>query len=170
MAPKLIERMKRGETIALISDAGTPGISDPGYLLVRLALDEGIEVQAIPGPSAGVMALTLSGLPMHSYLFKGFPPVKEGPRKRFLAMDAESAHTMVFYESPYRLISFLETAIEVFGDRRACLANDLTKKFETVLRGNLSEILAWVQADKIRGEFVICIEGLSKEMLRKQTD
>ncbi len=170
VAPKLIERMKRGETIALISDAGTPGISDPGYLLVRLALDEGIEVQAIPGPSAGVMALTLSGLPMHSYLFKGFPPVKEGPRKRFLAMDAESGHTMVFYESPYRLMSFLDNAIEVLGDRQAALANDLTKKFEKVLRGSLSEIKEWVQEDKIRGEYVICIEGLSKEELKKQKD
>ena len=151
VAPKLIERMKRGETIALISDAGTPGISDPGYLLVRLALDEDIEVQVIPGPSAGVM-------------------VKEGPRKRFLAMDAESGHTMVFYESPYRLLAFLDSAIEVLGDRQAALANDLTKKFEKVLRGSLSDIKTWVQEDKIRGEYVICIEGLSKDARKKQKD
>ena len=116
------------------------------------------------------MALTLSGLPMHSYLFKGFPPVKEGPRKRFLAMDAESGHTMVFYESPYRLLAFLDNAIEILGDRQAALANDLTKKFEKVLRGSLSEIKEWVQEDKIRGEYVICIEGLSKEELKRQKD
>lgn len=170
VTPRLIERMKHGESIALISDAGTPGISDPGYLLVRQALDEGIEVRSIPGPSAGVMALTLSGLPMHSYIFKGFPPIKEGPRKRFLAMDAESAHTLVFYESPYRLMAFLDSAIEVLGDRQAALANDLTKKFEKILRGTLSEIKSWLEEDKIRGEYVICIEGLSKEELKKQKD
>ncbi len=163
VVPKLLERLERGETIALVTDAGTPGISDPGYLLTHEAMQAGIEVQSIPGPSAVIMALTLADLPLHSFTFKGFPPNKEGPRKRFIAMEADSTHTLVFYESPYRLLAFLKNCLEVLGDRQAVVANDLTKKFETHYRGTLSQIIEKLTSETIRGEFVISIEGVRKE-------
>lgn len=170
VVPKLLEKLENGEVIALVTDAGTPGISDPGYLLVHAALDAGIEVQSIPGPSAVIVALTLAGLPLHSFTFKGFPPNKEGPRKRFIAMDAESPHTLVFYESPYRLLAFLQNSLEVLGDRKAVVANDLTKKFETHYRGTLSEIIEKLSTEKIRGEYVVSIEGLRKEKVKTKAD
>ena len=170
VVPKLIERLEKGETIALVTDAGTPGISDPGYLLMHAALEAGIEVESIPGPSAVIMALTLADLPLHSFTFKGFPPNKEGPRKRFIAMEAESPHTLVFYESPYRLLAFLENSLEVLGDRNAVVSNDLTKKFETHYRGKLSEIIEKLTTEKIRGEYVVSIEGLRKEKAKTTAD
>ena len=103
--------------------------------------------------------MTLSGLPAHSFTFKGFPPRKSGARKRFLAEDAESSHTQVFYESTYRIEAFLEDALEVLGDRPATVANDLTKKFETLTRGTLSELVEWVKKEKPRGEYTVVIEG-----------
>lgn len=159
VVPKLIERLERGETIALITSAGTPGISDPGYLLVHAALEAELEVEVIPGPSAVIMALTLADLPLHSFTFKGFPPNKEGPRKRFIAMELNNPHTLVFYESPYRLVAFLKNAYDILGDRKAVVANDLTKKFEKVWRGRLSELLQQAEAAPLKGEFVVCIAG-----------
>jgi len=170
VVPKLLEKLENGEVIALVTDAGTPGISDPGYLLVHAALDAGIEVQSIPGPSAVIVALTLADLPLHSFTFKGFPPNKEGPRKRFIAMEAESPHTLVFYESPYRLLAFLQNSLEMLGDRKAVVANDLTKKFETHYRGTLSEIIEKLSTEKIRGEYVVSIEGLRKEKVKTKAD
>lgn len=172
VVPKLMERLERCETIALVTDAGTPGISDPGYLLVHEALQAGIEVQSIPGPSAVITALTLADLPLHSFTFKGFPPNKEGPRKRFIAMEVDSPHTLVFYESPYRLLAFLSNCLEILGDRQAVVANDLTKKFETHFRGTLSQLIEKLSNEKIRGEFVVSIEGLRKEKVRttEETD
>lgn len=170
VVPRIIERLARGEAVAIVTDAGTPGISDPGYLITHAALEAGIEVISIPGPSAVIMALTMADLPLHSFTFKGFPPNKEGPRKRFLAMEAESPHTLVFYESPYRILGFLQNCLEVLGDRKAVVANDLTKKFERHYRGSISEILAELEADKIRGEFVVSIEGLRKEKPKKTED
>lgn len=163
MTPKLVERLLAGENIALVTNAGTPGISDPGYSLTHAAVQADIPVTSIPGASAVITALTLADLPLHSFTFKGFPPHKEGPRKRFLEQEKHSAHTLVFYESPYRLIAFLKNALEIYGDRRAVLANDLTKKFETIWRGSLSEILSGVEASPIKGEFCICIEGCGEE-------
>ena len=163
MTPKLVERLLAGENIALVTNAGTPGISDPGYSLTHAAVLADIPVTSIPGASAVITALTLADLPLHSFTFKGFPPHKEGPRKRFLEQEKHSAHTLVFYESPYRLIAFLKNALEIYGDRRAVLANDLTKKFETIWRGSLSEILSGVEARPIKGEFCICIEGCGEE-------
>lgn len=168
VVPRLLERLERGETIALVTDAGTPGISDPGYLLAHEAIQAGIEVQSIPGPSAVIMALTLADLPLHSFTFKGFPPNKEGPRKRFIAMEADSPHTLVFYESPYRLIAFLNNCLDILGDRQAVVANDLTKKFETHFRGTLSQIIEKLSTEKIRGEFVVSIEGLRKEKAKTE--
>ncbi|MGV8050519.1 MAG: 16S rRNA (cytidine(1402)-2'-O)-methyltransferase [Anaerolineaceae bacterium] len=170
MVPKLLEKLEAGENIALVTNAGTPAISDPGYSLAHAAIRAGVEVTAIPGASAVIMALTLSDLPLHSFVFKGFPPHKEGPRKRFLEQEKLSAHTLVFYESPYRLQAFLKNAIEVFGDRKAVAANDLTKKFEKIYRGKLSEIAEELSLAPIKGEFCICIEGLEESKTKSSGD
>jgi len=159
VVPKLIEKLLADESIAVVTNAGTPAISDPGYSLVRAAIDNDILVTAIPGPSAVVMALILSGLPAHSFTYKGFPPRKSGARQRFIAEDAESAHTQIFYESPYRIQAFLEDAFAVLGDREAAVANDLTKKFESVDRGKLSELIDKLKLEQPRGEYTVVIEG-----------
>jgi 16S rRNA (cytidine1402-2'-O)-methyltransferase len=156
---KILTMVASGQSVALVTDAGTPGISDPGFTLVRRAIDAGVPVTMIPGASAVIMALVLSGLPVHSFTFRGFPPRKPGPRQRFIGIDAASPHTLIFYESPYRIAAFLADARDVLGDRRAALANDLTKKFEEVQRGTLSELINQVAAREPRGEYVIVIEG-----------
>ena len=157
--PKIIEALQAGKAVALVTNAGTPGISDPGFTLVRDAIDAGIAVTMIPGASALIMALVLSGLPAHSFTFRGFPPHKGGPRRRFLAVDQDAPHTLVFYESPYRLARFLEDALAVYGDRQAAVTNDLTKLFETVHRGSLSELRAIFQMTEPRGEYTVVIAG-----------
>jgi 16S rRNA (cytidine1402-2'-O)-methyltransferase len=157
--PKLLNLLLEGQSIAVVTNAGTPVISDPGYSLAKAAIEADIPVTAIPGPAAVIMAVTLSGLPAHSFTYKGFPPRKSGARQRFLAEDAESSHTQVFYESPYRILAFLEDALEVLGDRPAAIANDLTKKFETILRGNLSFLIEEVKKEMPRGEYTVVIEG-----------
>jgi 16S rRNA (cytidine1402-2'-O)-methyltransferase len=157
--PRLMEFLKQGKNAALVTDAGTPGISDPGFTLVRAALAEGIAIEAIPGATACILALILSGLPVHSFTFRGFPPHKGGPRKRFLEIDRESPHSLIFYESPYRLGAFLTDALEIYGDRRVAIANDLTKKFELVERGTISEFAEKYQTAVPRGEYTVVIEG-----------
>jgi 16S rRNA (cytidine1402-2'-O)-methyltransferase len=157
--PKLMDLLKGGQSVALVTDAGTPAISDPGFVLVRSAIQAGVPVTAIPGPTALVLAVTLSGLAVHSFTFRGFPPRKSGPRRRFLAVDQESPHTLIFYESPYRLKEFLQDALAVYGDRRAAVANDLTKLFETIKRGTLTELLEWIETADLRGEFTVVIAG-----------
>lgn len=157
--PKLMGILNQGKHIALVSDAGTPSISDPGYTLVREVLAAEIELTVIPGPTALIAALVLSGLPVHSFTFRGFAPRKPGPRKRWMAIDAESPHTLVFYESPYRLKAFLQDALEVFGDRSIAIANDLTKKFETVYRGSINEMIQRFESESILGEYCLVIEG-----------
>jgi len=159
VTPKLIAMLLEGKNIALVTSAGTPGISDPGYLLLHEAIRNDLSATIIPGPTAAIMALLLSNLPPHSFTFRGFPPHKEGPRKRFLQVDADSPHTLIFYESPYRLQAFLQNALEVFGDRRIAIANDLTKKFETVYRGSISEMIEKFEDEKIRGEYCVVIAG-----------
>ena len=160
---RILGLLRSGSSVALVTDAGTPGISDPGYSLVRRVLDAAVEVTMIPGPAALVMAVVLSGLPLHSFTFRGFPPRKSGARQRWLAIDQESPHTLVFYESPHRLAGLLADALVVYGDRPAALANDLTKLYEAVTRAPLSALLAQVQAmDKLRGEYVIVIGGAEK--------
>ena len=159
VTPKLIDMLLEGKNIALVTSAGTPGISDPGYLLLHEAIRNDLSATIIPGPTAAIMALLLSDLPPHSFTFRGFPPHKEGPRKRFLQVDADSPHTLIFYESPYRLQTFLQNALEVFGDRRIAIANDLTKKFETVYRGSISEMIEKFKDEKIRGEYCVVIAG-----------
>ncbi len=156
---KIIAVLREGRNVAVVSDAGTPGVSDPGFVLVRRAIEENLEMTMIPGPSAFVMALVLSGLPSHSFTFRGFPPRKQGARKRFLGMDAQSPHTLVFYESPHRIAALIEDAQAVFGNRRAALANDLTKMFERVDRGVLSALLLQVKDKTLKGEYVLVVEG-----------
>ena len=155
---RIMGLLEEGKSVALVTNAGTPGISDPGFTLVRSAVEAGLEVTMIPGAAAFVMAIVLSGLATHEFVFKGFTPRKSGKRKRFLAVDKASPHTLVFYESPYRLRSFLKDALEVYGDRRAALAKELTKMFEKVMRGRLSELLAGLEEGP-KGEYVIVIEG-----------
>jgi 16S rRNA (cytidine1402-2'-O)-methyltransferase len=157
--PKVMAALEAGKQVALVTNAGTPGVSDPGYTLVRAALDAGIEISAIPGPTALIMALVLSGLPVHSFTFRGFPPRKPGPRKRFMEVDKDSPHTLIFYESPHRLLAFLKDAQEIFGERPAALANDLTKKFETIIRAPLPELIQKVSEEKLLGEYTIVIKG-----------
>lgn len=157
--PKLMGLLTSGSNIALVTDAGTPAISDPGFTLVREALAAEIEMTAIPGPTALITALVLSGLPVHSFTFRGFPPRKAGPRKRWLAIDVQSPHTLIFYESPYRLKAFLQDALEVYGDRPAAIANDLTKKFETMYRGSLGELVERFASESILGEYCVLVGG-----------
>lgn len=160
--PKVMQQLLDGKDIAIVTDAGTPSVSDPGFLLVRSALQADITISAIPGPTALITALVLSGLAVHSFTFRGFPPRKSGPRKRFFQVDLESPHTLIFYESPHRLPAFLSDAKEVYGDRLAAVANDLTKKFETVYRGTLSELINLFETEKILGEYCVVIAGKEK--------
>jgi 16S rRNA (cytidine1402-2'-O)-methyltransferase len=159
VVPKLVKQLLEGDSIAVVTSAGTPAVSDPGYSLIEAAIENSIPVTAIPGPSAVVMALTLSGLPAHSFTFKGFPPRKSGARQRFIGEDADSPHTQIYYESPYRIQAFLEDALAVLGDRRAAVANDLTKKFESIDRGTLSELIEKYKSEQPRGEYTVVIEG-----------
>ncbi|GHO43770.1 16S rRNA (cytidine(1402)-2'-O)-methyltransferase [Ktedonospora formicarum] len=156
--------LRQGQSVAVVTDAGTPGISDPGYTLVRRAIDAGLEVTMLPGPTACIMAVVLSGLPTHSFTFRGFPPRKTVGRRKFMEIDKDSPHTLVFYESPYRITSFLSDALEVLGDRSAAIANDLTKMFEKVERGTLSSLLTTMNEEKARGEYIIVIAGKGREI------
>ncbi len=156
--------LKQGKSVALVTNAGTPGISDPGYTLIRRAIMAHINVTMIPGPTALIMALVLSGLPVHSFTFRGFPPRTSGSRRRFIEIDKEAPHTLIFYESPYRLEAFLQDALEVLGDREAVIANDLTKMFEFMQRGTITSLVRWVSGQsKLKGEFIVVIAGVAKE-------
>lgn len=155
--------LKEGRSVAIVTDAGTPGISDPGFTLVRRAIQAEVGVTMIPGPAAFVMAVVLSGLPVHSFTFRGFPPRKTVGRRKFFEIDKDAPHTLIFYESPYRLAGFLEDALAVFGDRPAAVANDLTKMFEKVERGTLSSLSSSIkEQNKLKGEYVVVIGGAGK--------
>ncbi len=156
---RIMGLLAAGQSVAVVSDAGTPGVADPGYTLVRRAITLDLPVTMIPGASALVMALVLSGLPSHSFTFRGFPPRKSGKRQAFLAIDRDAPHTLIFYESPHRLRDFLTDALAVYGDRPAAVANELTKMFESVRRGLLSELLASLADEEPRGEYVVVIGG-----------
>ena len=155
--------LNKGKAIALVSDRGMPGISDPGYKLVRRAIDENAPFSVIPGPSAFILALIVSGLPVHSFVFRGFPPRASGKRKKFLEADKDLLYTLIYYESPHRLLKFLEHALSVLGDRKCCIANDLTKKYESISRGRLSEMIAQLSDASVKGEFTIVIAGIGDE-------
>ena len=163
---KLIERLQAGETIALVSDAGTPLISDPGFPLVRAAQAANIHVTPIPGPSAIIAALSISGLPCDRFIFEGFPPAKAKARLAHLKTLAAEPGTLVFYESPHRIVDTIEDMIEAFGPQReAVIARELTKTFEQVRHASLGELLDWLQADENhqRGEFVILVRGRERK-------
>jgi 16S rRNA (cytidine1402-2'-O)-methyltransferase len=161
MAATLVEWAARGQRVAVATDGGTPGVSDPGFTLVRAAARAGVAVTMVPGPAAFVMAAVLSGLPVHGITFRGFPPRKSGQRKRFLEVDAASPHTLVLYESPYRIGKLIDDALEVFGDRPAALARELTKLHEQVVRGRLSELKAFLdgRGSQPTGECCLVIAG-----------
>lgn len=153
------ERILSGMNVALISDAGTPGISDPGFLLARTCIEEGIEVQTLPGATAFVPALVSSGFPCDKFCFEGFLPQKKGRQSR-LAELAQETRTMVFYESPFRLVKTLEQFSQVFGPERGCsVAREISKKFEEHRRGSLEEVLGWFREHEPKGEIVIIVEG-----------
>ena len=155
----IVERLKAGATIALISDAGTPGISDPGFYLVREAVAAGQEVQCLPGATAFVPALVSSGLPDDRFCFEGFLPQKKGRKTRLEALREET-RTMVFYESPYRVLKTLKQFAEVFGeDRKVCCCREISKVHEECVRGTLTEVIAHFTEKEPKGEFVIVLGG-----------
>jgi len=158
-APQLVKDVLHGKHIALISDAGTPGISDPGYLLVREALKEGIEVQCLPGATALIPALVQSGLPADRFIFEGFLPPKKGRQSRLIKM-AEEPRTLVFYESPHKLLKTLTQMIPYFGPyREVAIVREISKKFESNYRGNLKAALDFFERNPPKGEFVVVVEG-----------
>lgn len=156
---KYIARLKEGECFALISDAGTPAISDPGFLLVRECVKEGIEVDCLPGATAFVPALVNSGLPNDKFVFEGFLPVKKGRQTR-LKILSDEGRTMVFYESPHRLVKTLQQFVEYFGaDRKVSVSREISKMFEETIRGASAEVVLHFEHKKPKGEFVIVVEG-----------
>ncbi|MFG1685050.1 16S rRNA (cytidine(1402)-2'-O)-methyltransferase [Nonomuraea sp. NPDC049269] len=158
-AAELVEILKQGQTVVVITDAGMPGVSDPGYRLTHLAVEEGITVTALPGPSAVTTALAVSGLASDRFCFEGFPPRKSGERGRRLAALAKEERTMVFFEAPHRLQSSLEAMAEAFGqERRAAVCRELTKTYEEVRRGGLGELAAWAAAG-VKGEITVVVAG-----------
>ena len=159
--PALVDRLRGGARIALVTDAGTPAVSDPGYRLVRAAIDAGIRVEAIPGPSAVLAALVSSGLPTDSFVFAGFPPPKSAARRAWFEALRDEPRTLVFFEAPHRIRETLAAAIETLGDREAALGRELTKLHEEVLRGSLSAVLD--RLGEPRGEFTVVVAGGTDE-------
>lgn len=158
-APVLVKRLQEGQSVALVSDAGTPVISDPGYFLITQALAAGIRVVPIPGPSAVLAALAASGLPSDAFVFKGFLPRKPGPRRRALEAVRGERCTLIFFESPHRIRPTLEAVHEVLGNRQVVLAREMTKTYEEFLRGTAEEVLQALGARPIRGEITLVVEG-----------
>lgn len=169
-AEMIKERILGGLNVALISDAGTPGISDPGFLLARTCAAEGIEVQTLPGATACIPAIVSSGLPCDRFCFEGFLPVKKG-RQTLLKTLAEEPRTMIFYESPYRLVKTLDQFIEHFGPERECsVAREISKIHEEHRRGTLAEISAWYKEHEPKGEIVIVVAGAPPEKKRRKAE
>lgn len=159
MVDRIVDRIQGGEAIALVSDAGTPAISDPGFLLSRACVQAGIAIECLPGATAFVPALVNSGLPNDKFVFEGFLPVKKGRQTRLLLL-AEETRTMIFYESPHKLLKTLGHFAEYFGvDRRVSVSRELTKMFEETKRGTLTEVIAYYQKNTLKGELVVVVEG-----------
>lgn len=169
-AEKILHLLASGVDVALVSDAGTPALNDPGYLLIARAAGEGYKIEPIPGPSALASALCASGLPSDSFVFDGFLPRKSGQRKRRFSELCKEERTLGFFESPHRVAKSLADALEVFGNRRAVLARELTKMHEEIIRENLETLLEKVKAwPKSRGEMVLVIEGYKKPARNRET-
>ena len=162
-APELVAAARAGETIAVISDAGMPGISDPGYRLVQACIESGTPCEVLPGPSAVITALIGSGFPCHAFRFGGFLSVKSGKRRSALAAALESGETGIFFESPHRLVSTLEILVEIDPAARVCVARELTKKFETYHRGNATGMLEHFRAHPPKGEIVLLVHAAESE-------
>jgi len=162
-APVLIQRLKEGQSIALVCDAGTPGISDPGFYLIRGCIEAGIRTIPVPGPTAAITALIISGLPTDTFLFLGFLPKKRMARLKRLALFKDTPATLILYESPYRLSKALQDCRDALGNRQAAIAREMTKVFEEVMRGNLEELMTRLQAKPCRGEVTLVIEGYRSE-------
>ncbi|MCZ6821227.1 MAG: 16S rRNA (cytidine(1402)-2'-O)-methyltransferase [Calditrichaeota bacterium] len=160
--PSLIKRLQEGARLALVSDAGTPGISDPAFRLVRTCIENGLRIETIPGATAFVPALVLSGLPTDRFVFEGFLPVKKGRKTRLETLRNEP-RTMVMYESPYRVVRTLRDLEATLGNRQIVVVRELTKKFEEVVRGSLTEINSDIEQLKLKGEFVLVIAGAGKQ-------
>jgi 16S rRNA (cytidine1402-2'-O)-methyltransferase len=167
---RILGLLKEGCTVGICSDAGYPGISDAGYRIIAKALDDGHTVEVVPGAAAIEPALLSSGLPTSSFTFKGFPPRKSGVRRRFLVMEKDQPHTLVFYESPFRVVKLLLDALEVLGDRRAAVCIELTKQFENVHRGSLSELCARFKETTVRGEVTIVIAGNNRKFVAREDE
>lgn len=159
----ILSRLKQGDRVALASDAGTPGISDPGFRLIQLAIENQIPVVPIPGPSAVITALSVSGLPTDAFLFKGFLPHKSTKRRGLLEQLEETRETIIFYESPHRILDTLKDISDILGDREIVLARELTKIYEEVLRGRVSDIQGQITGRKMKGEITLVISGKTRK-------
>jgi 16S rRNA (cytidine1402-2'-O)-methyltransferase len=169
-APVLVARLLEGKNVALVSDAGTPGISDPGYFLINLAVDQKVPVVPIPGATAAIAALSVSGLPTDSFVFEGFLPAKHTARLNKLQKLFKEERTIIFYEAPHKILKTVEDLLSVFGDRRAVITRELTKIHEEAIRGTLSEVLKHLQTNSIKGEFTIIVHGYSAEPQKQDID
>ena len=158
-APYLVEILKNGQDIALVSDAGMPGISDPGYVLINLALNNNIKIIPIPGVSALITALVVSGLPTDKFVFEGFLPRKIKERKRYFKSIKNEERTIIFYETPHRLKRALKDMVEILGDRKIVIARELTKKYEEIIRGKLNLVLSEMNTKEIKGEITLVVQG-----------
>jgi 16S rRNA (cytidine1402-2'-O)-methyltransferase len=167
---RILALLDEGRTIGLCSDAGVPGISDPGYRIVSAALDAGHDVDVLPGAGAVEAVLLASGLPTSTYTFKGFPPKKPGRRQNFIAAEAELPHTLVFFESPHRVGKLLADALAVLGDRRAAVCVELTKKFERSHRGYLTDLAAAFDGANVKGEVAVVIAGNNPKFARSRSN
>jgi 16S rRNA (cytidine1402-2'-O)-methyltransferase len=166
---KLIEKLNEGLKIALVSDAGMPTISDPGFELVSQALEEGLTVVPLPGANAALTSLIASGLPCQPFYFYGFLNRQKKEKKKELESLKKQRDTIIFYESPHRLKETLSVMLEILGDRRMALCRELTKRYEEFIRGNLTEVIGWANEDEIRGEFCLIIEGTKEEQTEEET-
>ncbi len=169
-APVLVARLLEGKTVCLVSDAGTPGISDPGYFLINLAADQKVPVVPIPGPTAAIAALSISGLPTDSFVFEGFLPNRQTARKKRLEELKQEKRTIVLYEAPHRILNTLEDILAVFGDRKAVVTRELTKVHEETIRGSLSEVLDRLNKGSYKGEFTIVIHGATDKPAEQHLD
>ena len=164
------ESIEAGHTVALVSDAGTPGISDPGFLLVRTCVEAGIEVETLPGATACIPALVQSGFPCDRFCFEGFLPQKKGRNKRLLELQDEE-RTMIFYESPFRVVKCLEQFSEIFGsEREVSVTREISKKFEQTVRGTVAEVAEHFRQNEPKGEFVIVLAGKAKQKRRDEVE
>ena len=159
----ILSRLKQGDRIALVSDAGTPGISDPGFRLIQITIRNQIPIVPIPGPSAVITALSVSGLPTDAFLFKGFLPHKSKKRKDLLKQLEETKETLIFYESPHRLNETLKDILDILGDREIVLTRELTKIYEEILRGKVSEVQNQIGERKLKGEITLIISGKTRK-------